>query len=339
MLEKPDIQEKIIISCLHEKFGLLVTQVSFLPLGADQNTAVFHAISGDGTPYFVKMRKGAFEETAVSIPKILSDQGIHQIIPPLRTKTGQLWANLDTFKLILYPFINGQNGYEVELSDRHWIDFGRTLKSIHTAILPAALKKQIQQETYPPKGRETVRLFLERVKMDSCDDPVAAKLAVFLRTKNAQILHLIKVAERMVETLQADPPEFTICHSDIHAGNILIDDNDNLYIVDWDNPILAPKERDLMFAGGGQFGFRRTPKEEETLFYRGYGKTQINPTALAYYRYERIIQDIAAYCEQLFLTNEGGRDREQSLRYLESNFLPNGTIEIAYESDRTSGYS
>jgi hypothetical protein len=45
-----------------------------------------------------------------------------------------------------------------------------------------------------------------------------------------------------------------LCHSDIHAGNILIDVNDDFYIVDWDNPILAPKEHDLMFIGGGQRG-------------------------------------------------------------------------------------
>jgi spectinomycin phosphotransferase len=51
--------------------------------------------------------------------------------------------------------------------------------------------------------------------------------------------------------------------------------------------------------------------------------------ALAYYRYERIVQDIAVYCEQLFLSDEGGEDREQSWQYLRSNFLPQGTIEIA----------
>ena len=51
--------------------------------------------------------------------------------------------------------------------------------------------------------------------------------------------------------------------------------------------------------------------------------------------YERIIQDVAVYCEQLFLTNEGGEDREQALHYLRSNFWPNGTIEIAYQSYKT----
>ena len=130
--------------------------------------------------------------------------------------------------------------------------------------------------------------------------------------------------------------EFVLCHADAHAGNILIDAQGALYIVDWDNPILAPKERDLMFIGGAQ-GFRGvTPAEEETLFYQGYGPAQIDPLALAYYRYERIIQDIAAFCEQLLLTGEGGEDREQSYGYLASNFLPGNTIEIAYSSDKTA---
>jgi spectinomycin phosphotransferase len=91
----------------------------------------------------------------------------------------------------------------------------------------------------------------------------------------------------------------------------------------------------LTSIGGGLFGVWRTPQEEETLFYRGYGETQINPLALAYYRYERIIDDLAVECEQILLTNEGGDDREQELHFFKANFLPGGTIEIACKSDKT----
>jgi spectinomycin phosphotransferase len=87
-----------------------------------------------------------------------------------------------------------------------------------------------------------------------------------------------------------------------------------------------------MYAGGGQFANTRTPDEEERLFYRGYGQPQIDHTALAYYRYERIIEDIAAFCEQLLLSDEGGADREQALHWLMSNFEPGGTIEIAHQT-------
>ena len=88
----------------------------------------------------------------------------------------------------------------------------------------------------------------------------------------------------------------------------LVDGRDTLYIVDWDDPLLAPKERDLMFIGGAQGFVGYTTQEEETLFYRGYGREALNPQALAYYRYERIIEDIALYCEQLLYSTTGGQD-------------------------------
>ena len=335
MLEKPDLQDEKIVTYLQDEYGLLVAQVAFLPLGADLNTAVYRVVAEDETPYFVKLRRGVFDETAVALPKFLSDQGIVQIIAPLATQTEQLWASLEAFKLILYPFIEGHSGFEVDLSDRHWGELGTAFKLIHTAVVPPALIRRIPQETYAPQWRESVKTFLERVADDAFADPVAVKLAAFLKARRDEILDLAGRAERLALALQARSPEFVLCHSDIHAGNILIDANGALYIVDWDNPILAPKERDLMFIGGGLGGDGHTAQEEETLFYRGYGQTPIDPIALAYYRYERIIQDIAVYCEQIFLTNEGGEDREQSLRYLTSDFMPNRTIEIAYKSDNT----
>ncbi len=335
MFEKPNLPDGRIIACLQDAYGLQVVQLVFLPLGADPNTAVYRVVADDDTTYFLKLRRGIFDETSVALPKFLCNQGIAQIIAPLATKSGSLWANLDTYKTILYPFVEGRNGYEVDLSDRQWADLGAALKRIHTASLPPELIRRIQQETYAPQGREIVKTFLERIEDDTFDDPIAVQLAMFLKAKRDEVLDLVARAGWLTQSLLAYSPEFILCHSDMHAGNILIDTNGALHIVDWDNPILAPKERDLMSVGGGLMGDWRTPEEEETLFYQGYGEAQTDPRALAYYRYERIIQDIAVYCEQLLLTNEGGEDREQALRYLMSNFLPNGTIEIAYESDTT----
>jgi spectinomycin phosphotransferase len=336
MLEKPDLSDEEISACLQAEYGLRAVQVAFLPLGADINTAVYRAVADDGTPYFVKLRRGAFDETAVTLPRFLADQGIAQIIVPLATRSGQPWANLKAFKLILYPFIEGRDAYAVVLSDRQWADFGAALKAIHTTIVPQTLRERIQQETYSPQWRESVKAFLVRAEIGTFSDPVAARLAAFLQARRDEVYALVARAERLALALQTRTPEFVVCHSDVHAANLLITANGSLYIVDWDNPILAPKERDLMFIGGAQGFAGHTAQEEETLFYQGYGRqTQIDPVALAYYRYERIVQDIAAFCEQLFLSSEGGDDREQSLRYLISNFLPDGTIQIAYQADQT----
>ena len=335
MLEKPDLQDEEVVACLQDEYGVLAVQVAFLPLGADRNTAVYRVVADNETPYFLKLRSGVFDETSVALPRFLSDQGIAQIIAPLTNKAGQLWARLDTFKVILYPFVEGHNGYEVAMPDRQWSEFGSAFKRIHTAAVPPTLIRHIRQETYSPQGRAIVKASLERVEDGVFNDSVAVRLAAFLKAKHDEILDLVRRAERLARALQARSLESVLCHSDIHAGNVLIDANGALYIVDWDDPILAPKERDLMFIGGGQGFIGHTAQEEETLFYRGYGQTEIDPIALAYYRYERIVQDIAVYCEQQLMTSEGGEDREQSFKYLKSNFLPNGTIEIAYKSDKT----
>jgi spectinomycin phosphotransferase len=337
MLEKPDLPDDKIIACLQTEYGLLVATIAFLPLGADLNTAVYRVITDDETHYFLKLRGGVFDEASVALPKFLSDQGIAQVIAPLATSTGQLWANLDTFKVILYPFVEGRNGYEVELSDHHWIEFGAALKRIHSAVVPPSLSNHIQRETYSPRWREIVKTALARVETDAFVDPVAVKLAVYLKAKRAEILNLVGRTERLAQTLQAQAPEGVVCHADLHAGNILIDAAGALYIIDWDTLICAPKERDLMYAGGGQFGEARTPQQEESLFYQGYGQTPIDHRALAYYRYERIIQDVAVECEQIFSATGGGEDRAQALRYFTSNFLPGGVLEITYQSDKIYG--
>ncbi|MDQ2996735.1 MAG: aminoglycoside phosphotransferase family protein, partial [Chloroflexota bacterium] len=105
-----------------------------------------------------------------------------------------------------------------------------------------------------------------------------------------------------------------------------------LFIVDWDTLILAPKERDLMFVGAGIDAVWRSERER-ALFYQGYGAAKIDSQALAYYRYERIVEDIVAYCQQLLLTDEGGQDRQEGLRQLVGQFEPGAVIEIAFASD------
>ncbi len=332
MLERPDLPNPLIISRLQDEYGLHVVEVTFLPLGADVNTAVYHAVTKDEKAFFLKLRKGAFNEASVALPRLLKAQGVQAIIAPLETRKGLLWGSLEAYKMILYPFIQGRNGYETTLSDRHWVDFGAALKGIHAAQVPPALRRLIQQETYSPRWREIVKTFQAQVESTTFDDPVAAKLAVFMKARRGEICHMVQRTEKLGLRLQARDLEFVLCHSDIHPGNLLIDANDALYIVDWDDPIFAPKERDLMFAGAGM-GSDLPGGREEALFYQGYGLTEVEWMALAYYRYERIIQDIAAFCEQLLLTTEGGEDREQGYHYFISSFFPDHTVEAAFKTD------
>jgi len=336
MLEKPELKDKEIINCLREEYGLNVGYFTFLPIGADRNTAVYRVVTNNGMVYFMKLRRGDINEASVAVPNYLNDLGIKHIIPSLTTQTGQLWANINPFKVILYPFIEGHDGFEKSLSEQQWVEFGTALKRFHTANIPEGITRSIQRDNFSPQWRNKVKMFLERIEEETFNEPVAAELAAFLKTNEDETLELVKRAERFAQMLQEQPTEFILCHADIHGWNLLIDTDGALYMVDWDTLIFAPKERDLMFIGSGLGDSGYTPQEEETMFYQGYGPTNVNQIAIAYYRYERIIEDIAVYCEQIFLSDKGGEDRKQSLIYLKSSFLPNCTIERAFQSDKTS---
>ena len=53
MLDKPDLQDKLLITHLFDAYGLRAAQLAFLPLGADVNTAVYRVRADDGRAYFL----------------------------------------------------------------------------------------------------------------------------------------------------------------------------------------------------------------------------------------------------------------------------------------------
>ena len=95
---------------------------------------------------------------------------------------------------------------------------------------------------------------------------------------------------------------------------------------------MAPKERDLMFIGGGVGNVWNKPHEEK-LFYKGYGKTEIDSTILAYYRHERIVEDIAVYSQELLLTTARAKDRPEIYNHFIGMFGHQGVVEIAFKTD------
>jgi spectinomycin phosphotransferase len=107
-------------------------------------------------------------------------------------------------------------------------------------------------------------------------------------------------------------------------------------LVDWDEVILAPKERDLMFVIGG-IGRGLVRATETARFLEGYGDAAIDAKALVYYRYAWAAQDMGAYAEQALFTPEASAEsRREALAGFKSLFEPGNIVSIAFESDTAS---
>jgi spectinomycin phosphotransferase len=239
------------MACVGEQWGLGATGVRFLPIG-DALSAHYRVEAGQ--PYFLKLRRGDLSDLPAAVPRLLAEQGVVQVIPPLLPRTGRLTAELDGYAATLCPYVDGRTGFQRDLSDRDWVELGEALRAVHATPVPAALADRLPREDYSARWRDAVPGFLDGTAAGTTVDAVAAGLAALLAERAGMIRHLAERADRLAGVLRQRRPPLVLCHSDIHAGNVLISDHGTgtrLHIIDWDEPVLAPKERDLMFVGAG----------------------------------------------------------------------------------------
>lgn len=340
MQTEPDIAARRLLDTVGDQWGLAATAVRFLPIG-DSGSAHYRVEAG--RPYFLKLRRGP-DELSLAVPRLLAERGVTQVIPAISTRAGQPAADLDGYAAMLYPFVDGRTGLQRDLSDEQWVELGAALRAVHSARLPPVLADRLPREHYAAGWRDAVPAFLADTAdpagtaSDGAGDPAAARLAGLLAEQDGVIRHLVARAGRLADVLRERRPPLVLCHSDIHGGNVLISTGgaggsaggtgERLYLVDWDEPVLAPKERDLMFIGAGIGDRWRSPREA-ALFYRGYGPADVDPVAIAYYRYERIVQDVVLFCREILLSGSSRADREASVRRLASAFGPDSVTDVA----------
>lgn len=325
-----ELFNKRIIKGLKLDYGIETAMLTPLFLGADMNARLFKAQTLKGEAYFVKLKKHSFD-IGLSVMNLLYESGIQQILPPLPTLNGQPSKPIEGYVMVVYPFIEGEDGFHKKLSENQWITFGEALRQIHEFHIPEDVKSLIRNEDYSSKFRKNVRSLYTHIEKGITGDGVTKEIISFMDKNRDKINKLIIHAENLSSDVKALSAELVLCHSDIHGGNVLIDENGRFFLIDWDDPILAPKERDLMFIGGGVCNVWNNP-DEEKLFYTGYGETKINKKLLAYYRCERIVVDISEFGDELILKKESHLNRSEMLRSFLEMFAPHGVVDIAFRT-------
>lgn len=278
-------------------YGLTLASLARLDAGADSQAEVYRAAATNGKVYFLKATRRAIPAHVLRVPHLLVRRGIPGVIAPLATREGTLWTRAGEYKLIVYPFLESVTSYAQPLGDTQWEALGRTLAQIHTTQVAFELPR----ETFPTDNQAFVTALLGK--------PLAPELESF----RPELVALLAQAQELAQRLRArGEMPFVLTHGDLHAWNVVVDAAGQIFVVDWDEAQLAPRERDLMFLGGGVGGTDWCV--EQAAFWRGYGEVERDPLALAYFRCERILADIVAT-----------DDAEQMAR----QFEPGNVVEIA----------
>jgi spectinomycin phosphotransferase len=337
VLDKPNIKDETLIACLRERYDVSVATLEFLPLGHDWKAGVYRVCASGGATYLAKVRQETIDEASVAIPHYLKDHGLAQVVAPLHTRTNELWTCVEDYALLLYPFIEGQSGMMAGLTDQQWIEYGAVLRRIHSTPLPDDLLASVPKETFVPNPDidSVVQELLATIEPRQYADPYQNELAAFWNERRAEIQHLVDRAQALGRALQAAPPEFVLCHADIHTANLLLDADGRLCVIDWDQPIMAPKERDLLFVVDTPIGLLEAKPRQEGLFFKGYGATEVDWLALAYYRYEWAVQDIGGFAELVFLHEDASEEtKAEALSISRYLFQPGKIVAAAYAAEQ-----
>lgn len=207
-----------------------------------------------------------------------------RICYPIRTLSGGYFFAHDHIIGVLFNLINGKAiGYDTKYSPSDIEQLARMVKTLH-GIDPSPFQALCPQETFC---------------FDFLDELAAI---ISIRTKelpggfgelvtdHAQMIMVkISQARRQAEHIKSLNLPFVLCHTDIHGGNLMKDKDDRLYLVDWENVLLAPKEADL-------FSFAEAD-------YRDVFCQKVNLDAIAYYTVRRDLEDIWEFLRGL-LNNE-----------------------------------
>jgi spectinomycin phosphotransferase len=283
MREQPMIPEEHLRACLQVQYDLSPVTLEFLPRGHDYNAGVYQVVSEQGTAYLLKVTARPLYEPACLVPRYLYEQGITSVVAPVPTRSGALWTKLTDWTVIVYPWIAGDSSL-TGMTNEQWMEVGRIFQRIHQVRLQPERFPSLRKETFDPIAYaqwvhtfETQYLHSQHGGSDS-ERAVCASWVAHQSTIHTAVTTL----EKLAEMIRACSFPHVICHADLHARNLIRDRAGQVFVIDWDEVMLAPKERDFIFI--------REP--QANAFWEGYGVIEIDWTLLSYYLWERVIQDV-----------------------------------------------
>lgn len=165
-------------------------------------------------------------------------------------------------------------------------------------------------------------------------DDIVQELAKYWQAGlGRRILALLACADRLAAQLRAEPPPHVLCHGDPHLGNVLIVDA-SPWLLDWDDAMLAPPERDLVLLKGGMGAFGPDNRHEQAWFEGGYGSADVDPVVLTYYRCTRAVEDVVYFAQDVLDVDRQPAERGDFMDIIRGVAGPTGLVRCAMSSLR-----
>src|SRR5262249_36167028 len=151
--------------------------------------------------------------------------------------------------VILYPWISGECSL-TGMTDAQWKEVGSIFQRIHQVRLPTLCgSSSLRKERFDPtEYTQWIRTF-ETQHLQDQNSASASQHALCSSWKAHQptIHAAVTRLEKLAGLFQSRTFPHVICHADLHARNLIRERAGHVFVIDWDEVMLAPKERDFIF--------------------------------------------------------------------------------------------
>lgn len=268
---------------------LPISSLAFVPKGED--AVCYVAATATGEQYFVRAKpaeRGAEAEEIYEAVAALRDRlGIRAVIAPLRSTHGRFCWEYQGHVVTVYRFVAGTTVYESGATSAHVTKAARIMAILHRSdysFLPP-----LPFERFGNPFEPAINEALTAVKAVRPRPGYERRIADLLRREQSDVLETLDHMRRMQRAIVRLRSQPVVTHGDPNWANFLVDPEGALFMTDWGELALGPRERDLMHFTGEHF----------EAFLPDYlaqsGPIRLHRLLFAFYLYRWAVQEIADY--------------------------------------------
>ena len=219
---------------------------------------------------------------------------------PVKTVDNKfLWTTDDNIAVCLFEYIDGKPNTADKDGNPHGAE------NDFTKVVPLAaeiynLKIECKKkETFPILLRREMERFLEgKMKL-------TAEVTDFIKGYITYIQNKWNEYNAVCDRLSGINNNFYLTHGDM-PGNLVKDKNNKLHIIDWDDILLAPIERDFWFYMDSEENIRKITG----IFNNHEIKWDFNKDYYLYYLFTRFFEDLYGYMEMDSISMTGRKNAQ-----------------------------
>jgi spectinomycin phosphotransferase len=309
--EPVDLDRGTVVAALRS-WELTVDSMSYLAVGAGSHH--YRVVDTDGRNWFVTVDQllvklfgmmgptyaawlevdldAAFDalDRAFRAAFVLRSSGLEFVHAPVSRANGEVVHRIGDYAVSVFPFIDAISTTPPRDARHRVLE---ALGRLHAAT-PVVPSGVAQRDTLIVPLTPRFMLLLDDLEPPWSTGPYGEPARLLLQTRVDSLRRLIRRCEELADAVHAAGRPWVLTHGQVHDGNVVWTDEDELLLVDWDCAAIAPRERDL-----GTWDNDLDPKtEDDWTAYTAAGQPRdLDPTTTELYRQVSLLWTICADTE------------------------------------------